>query len=58
MSVEKFIRFEGEAGATKYGELGLEATKGRIEEITVPVLSGDPYTGFEKTGERTRVKKV
>ena len=58
MSVERFIRFEDETGATKYGELGLEATESRIEEITVPVLSGDPYIGFGKTGERARVKKV
>jgi len=58
MSIERFIRFSDETGNIKYGELALSATKSKIEGISVPVLSGDPFTSFSKTGEQATVKKL
>jgi len=58
MSVERFIRFSDEKGAVLYGDLPASATTKRIEGISIPVLSGDPFTGFTKTGNNATVKKL
>jgi len=58
MSVERWIRFSDKKGDVLYGELSTEATKKPIEGITVPVLSGDPFTGLTKTDKTATVTKL
>jgi hypothetical protein len=58
MSIERFVRFVDENGVTSYGELPPSKRAGRLEGSTVGLLSGDPFTGFSKTGRQTTIKKV
>lgn len=58
MSIERFIRFSTSDGKIHYGELSHSETTKKIEGISVPVLTGDPFTGFSKSGENATVKKV
>lgn len=58
MSVDRFVRFEDEKGATVYGDLPSSLTAGNLEGKSVEVLSGDPFTGFSKSGSQATIKKV
>ncbi|RFU28885.1 hypothetical protein B7463_g7440, partial [Scytalidium lignicola] len=58
MSVANFVRFVDEKGATVYGELSPSELTGRLEGKTATVLSGDPFTGFSKTGNQATIKKL
>jgi hypothetical protein len=58
MSIERFVRFVDENGAVAYGELPLSATTSKLEGISVPVLSGNPFDGFSKAGRQAIIKKV
>ena len=58
MSIERFIRFSDDSGAIHYGELPLSDTSAKIEGLSVPILSGDPYTGLTRSGKSATVKKV
>jgi hypothetical protein len=58
MSVERFVRFVDESGATVYGELASSATASKLEGTSVSILSGNPFDGFSKTGKQSTIKKV
>jgi len=58
MSIERFIRFSDESGSVLYGEPSASDITKKIEGISVPVLSGDPFTGFTKSGKTATVKKL
>ena len=57
MSVERFVRFVDENGAVAYGELSSSATTSKLEGISVPVLSGNPFDGFSKAGRQIVLDK-
>jgi hypothetical protein len=57
MSIERFVRFVDNSGATVYGELPSSAT-GKLEGNSVEVLSGSPFDGFAKTGKQAAIKKA
>jgi len=57
MSVERFVRFVDESGATVYGELASSAT-GKLEGTSVSVLSGNPFEGFSNTGKQSTIEKL
>jgi hypothetical protein len=58
MSVERFVRFIDENGATAYGELPSSATTSKLEGTSVSALSGNPFDGFSKTDRQSTIKKV
>jgi len=58
MSVGRFVRFQDEKGATVYGDLPVSLTAGNLEGKSVEALSGDPFTGFSKSGSKATIKKV
>lgn len=58
MSVERFIRFSDESGSVLYGEPSASDITKKLEGISVPVLSGDPFTGLTKSGKTATVKKL
>lgn len=58
MSITNFVRFEDERGTTVYGDLPASEVSGKLEGKTVEVLSGEPFTGFTKTGNKATIKKV
>lgn len=41
-----------------YGDLPASEVSGKLEGKTVEVLSGEPFTGFTKTGNKATIKKV
>jgi hypothetical protein len=59
MSVERFVRFIGDDGATGYGEPSSSTTTAsKLEGTSVSVLSGNPFDGLSKTGKQSTIKKV
>lgn len=58
MNGSNFIRFINEKGVEVYGELSSTETRGNLEGKSAAVLSGDPFTGFTKTGGQATIKKV
>jgi len=58
MSVDRFIRFSDESGSILYGEPSASDITKKLEGISVPVLSGDPFTGLKKSGKSATVKKL
>jgi len=58
MSVERFIRFVDEKGSISYGELSSSEITGKLEGKSATVLSGDPFTGLSRTGNKATIKKL
>jgi len=58
MSVERFIRFVDEKGSISYGELSSSEITGKLEGRSATVLSGDPFTGLSRTGNKATIKKL
>jgi len=58
MSVERFIRFVDDKGAISYGELSASEITGKLEGKSATVLSGDPFTGLSRTGNKATIKKL
>jgi len=58
MCVGIFVRFTDEDGAMQYGELTSSATASKLEGTSTPVLSGNPFDGFSKTGKQATIKNL
>jgi hypothetical protein len=58
MSVERFIRFMDEKGSITYGELSSSEITGRLEGKSATVLSGNPFSGLSRTGNKATIEKA
>ena len=55
---ERLIRFQDAEGKTVYGNLEEEVPTREIEGRSVEVVDGSVESGFKKTGDKAKVKKV
>lgn len=58
MPFSRLIRFVDDAGEVNFGDLGSSSNVLPEPGLEVDVLSGDIEKGFEKNGEKKKIKSV
>lgn len=58
MPFSRLIRFVDTDGATNFGDLGNDLKVQAETGVEVEVLTGSISKGFEKNGERKKIKQV
>lgn len=58
MPFSRLIRFKDAEGATHFGDLGNDSKVLAVTGVEVEVLTGSIREGFEKSGERKKIKQV
>lgn len=58
MTIKAYIRFSDPEGETNYGEVSQEQLASSLDGLSVNVLEGTPFTGFQRTSQTKTVSKV